>query len=175
MFNINCADFTLLLSAKLKVFKRRADSYDKYVKTLPLPDKVDILTINLLPLDNPQSIDCSDPKILCHPLNGLPVKMLNSISLKGRDAEKVATLWRRLEPGNGMGCFGPAYLLRFYNQDKLLLDTEVCFHCCNITLPNYGIVSICGNKRAFNTFKKSLTGILPLGKSAQDNRRQNQN
>jgi hypothetical protein len=54
--------------------------------------------------------------------------------------------------------------LRFYQKDKLLLMTDVCFGCCNVTLPNSGIRSICGNEEALKSFKSFVTTELPFPK-----------
>ena len=62
--------------------------------------------------------------------------VLSSKTLLGDDAEHFAMLWRRLKRGPGAACFEPAYNVKFFSNETLLLDSEVCFGCDNLTLPN---------------------------------------
>ena len=64
------------------------------------------------------------------------VQILSSKILLDDEAEQFAKLWRRLKRGSGAGCFVPAYNVKFYSGKSLVLDTEVCFGCDNLTLPN---------------------------------------
>ena len=66
------------------------------------------------------------------------VRIFRSRSLEGDDAEKFAEIWRRQKQGTGMACFAPAFLLRFYANDKLSFETIVCFHCHNLMLSDDG-------------------------------------
>ena len=68
-----------------------------------------------------------------------------------------------------MGCFAPGYVLRFYSQGQLLLETEVCFHCCNASLPNHGLGGICGNDKAFTSFEKKVMEMLPYPRVRTEN------
>jgi hypothetical protein len=52
------------------------------------------------------------------------------------DAEQFLKLWRRLKRGSGAACFVPAYNVKFYSSESLVLDSEICFGCDNLTLPN---------------------------------------
>jgi hypothetical protein len=135
--------------------------YNKYVIALPTVDKVEILAVTGFPPNEWKKVDCTKPDIICG-LSVMPYKILGSKSLRGEDANMVSMMWRRLRRGNGAGCFAPAYLLRFYQNDKLFLAAEVCFHCCNIKLPGEGIASMCGNWDAVTRFKEFLTTELPL-------------
>ena len=62
------------------------------------------------------------------------IRIFSSKSLIGAQAEKFAGIWRRQKQGVGMACFAPAFLLRFYSDEKLYLETIVCFHCHNLLL-----------------------------------------
>ena len=103
--------------------------------------------------------------------DGLPdhLSKLASVELKGEKAEELARLWRGLRNGNGAGCFAPAYLLDFYAGSERILRSEVCFHCCNITIPSSGIRSICGDEKALELFKKFVTDTLPYPKAGSAN------
>jgi hypothetical protein len=137
------------------------DPYYKHIKALATPNRIELLAVGFIPMEKLRGLDCKDPKYLCNPPDGLPVRILATTVLVGKAAEKIAALWRQLEPGNSMGCFAPGYIMRFYTQDQLLLETEVCFHCCNASLPNYGLVGICGSDKAFASFQKKVMEVLP--------------
>jgi len=91
---------------------------------------------------------------------------LASKTLTGAEAQTTARLWRKLVQGNGMGCFAPAYVLKFYRGKVLVFSTRVCFHCCNITIRGEGdgIVSMCGNEKAVTAFEKFVTTTVPFPK-----------
>jgi hypothetical protein len=38
----------------------------------------------------------------------------------------------------GMACFSPAYKVKFFAKETLLLGSTICFHCHNLTLPEEG-------------------------------------
>ena len=139
-------------------------AYQKYVMSLPAVDKVEILAVTGFPPNEWKNADCTKPDIICKRPNRLPVRILASKTLSGEGANRITMLWRKLRRGNGAGCFAPAYVLRFYQKDKLLLATEVCFHCCNITLPDEGIASMCGSEEALTRFKEFVTTGLPFPK-----------
>ena len=130
------------------------------VTKLPEIDKVDILAVHRKGFKKP---DCTRSDIVCSEFGG---KILASKTLSGDDAKKIAGLWRKLRHGNGAACFSPAYVLRFYQKRKLLLMTDVCFHCCNVTLP--GITSICGDDQAFRTFEDFVITQVPFPEINKD-------
>ena len=132
--------------------------YEMYVTKLPAVDKVEILAIEGL---NREDIDCTRPNIIC---SKYPGKILASKTLVDGDAKRLGNLWRKLETGNGAACFSPAYVLRFYRKDKLVLMTDVCFHCCAISLPANGNASICGNEETINNFRTLVTTEVPFPK-----------
>lgn len=63
-------------------------------------------------------------------------KVLASATLQGEQAEGFTRVWRNLNAGTGAGCFSPAHNVKFYSGEQLLLDSTVCFHCHNLTLPS---------------------------------------
>ncbi|HEY2950967.1 MAG TPA: hypothetical protein VGK40_00210 [Verrucomicrobiae bacterium] len=52
-------------------------------------------------------------------------------SITGPDAQAVVARWTKLLPGDGGSCHFPKYGLRFFANDKLLLQTSVCWSCRN--------------------------------------------
>ncbi len=160
LISISCS---LTLGQKKKT--ETDDPYQKYVIALPVVDKVEIFAVKGLPPAAQKNADCTNPDIIC---NKYPVRVLARKTLSGENASKISSLWRNLRSGNGAGCFGGVYVLRFYHKDKVLLTTDICFHCCNITLPgeNGGsdIVSMCGNEDASSQFKDFLINELPFPK-----------
>ena len=146
------------------------DPFDRHIKALPIPNRIELLAVGFIPIEKLKGLDCKDPKHLCKPPDGLPVRILASAIVVGKAAERIAALWRRLEPGDSMGCFAPGYVLRFYAQDQLLLETEVCFHCCNASLPHYGLAGICGSEKAFMNFEKIIMEVLPYPRVKVENK-----
>ncbi|HKA21152.1 MAG TPA: hypothetical protein VKN18_22935 [Blastocatellia bacterium] len=143
-------------------------SFDKYVIGLPSVDRVEILAVIAFPMNELKDGDCKRSDIIC---TGPPVRVVASKELIGADANRITRLWRKLRGGNGAGCFAPAYVLRFYRGEELLLITDVCFQCCNITLPGEGgdgIAGMCGDVTANRNFKEFVTRALPHPK--QQNR-----
>ena len=136
--------------------------YEKYVLALPATDKVEILAVRGLSGNERKDVDCDRADIICKGF--MPQQIVAAKTLTGADANRISMRWRKLRRGNGAGCFAPAYILRFYQKDELLLATDVCFHCCNITLPGEGgdgIASMCGNESAIADFKDFVMTTLP--------------
>jgi hypothetical protein len=53
--------------------------------------------------------------------------------LTGKEALAVATLWReQTYGGTGAACHEPAYAIKFYSKDKLIVYASVCYGCQNI-------------------------------------------
>jgi hypothetical protein len=84
-----------------------------------------------------------------------------SLELKGEKAGELWRLWRGLRSGNGKGCFAPGYLLDFYAGAERLLSAQVCFHCCNVTMPDNSIRGICGDGKAFGRLHAFVTRAVP--------------
>ena len=88
--------------------------YLPYTRNLPPIDKVELLKLKL-----------TDDR-----WNG---EILATKVLKGTDARKVATLWRRQTYTSGLAaCHYPAYAVKFYARGKLLVYASVCWSCNNI-------------------------------------------
>jgi hypothetical protein len=142
--------------------KPEVTPYEKYVIALPAIDKVEILAVKGLSPNEQKDVDCHQADIICRGF--MPQQIVTSKTLTGSDANRVSSLWRKLRQGNGAGCFAPAYVLRFYQEDRLLLATDVCFHCCNVTLPGEGgdgIASMCGSESAIADFREFVMRTLP--------------
>jgi hypothetical protein len=54
------------------------------------------------------------------------------VRLKGETAQQIAHLWRHLPPDEQMRCHNPPFGLRFYVDNKLLVQGSVCWECNNI-------------------------------------------
>ena len=65
-----------------------------------------------------------------------PIRILATRTLLNHDAAVVTNIWRRLKRSTSNACFAPAYLLKFYSNDRELFATIVCFACQNIMLPD---------------------------------------
>jgi hypothetical protein len=91
----------------------------KYTRQLPTVDTVEVNEVRLGPTEG----------------QGYETKTLKTVTLHGVDAERFAKVWRVLNNGEGAGCFSPAYMVKFFADQKLLLGSTICFHCRNLTLP----------------------------------------
>ena len=88
--------------------------YSPYTRNLPTIDKVQLLKL----------------KLIGDQWNG---DILATKVLKGADAQKVASLWRRQTYTSALAaCHNPAYAIKFYSQRKLLVYASVCWSCNNI-------------------------------------------
>lgn len=47
-------------------------------------------------------------------------------------AKRFAKLWRNLPDGSKMKCYAPAFRLRFFAGQNVLVDASVCWHCNTI-------------------------------------------
>jgi hypothetical protein len=57
----------------------------------------------------------------------------SSKTLTGKEAQDVAALWRRqIYRQYQVACHLPAYGIRFYSGEKLLVQASVCWECNNI-------------------------------------------
>src|SRR5258706_5512802 len=85
-----------------------------YTRNLPAIDKIKLLKWK--PKD-----DRSDGEIA-----GIRV-------LKGAEAQKVASLWRRQTyTSSQSACHEPAYAIKFYFRERLIAYASVCWSCNNI-------------------------------------------
>lgn len=126
------------------------DSFYKFTVGLGAVDKVELVYLTFVPEDQPdkgaEEVD----------LVGGRRRVSSRNVLTGNVAEEFAALWRKLLRGSGAGCFAPAYGVRFWAGDKVLLDTYVCYHCRNLLIPVDDRVEI----RAFNAVGKSGQELL---------------
>jgi hypothetical protein len=54
-------------------------------------------------------------------------------TLIGNEAQAIATLWREQSyGGTGAICHSPAYAIKFYAKDHLILYASICYDCQNI-------------------------------------------
>ena len=81
--------------------------------------------------------------------------------LVGKAAEDFAAQWRKLLPGPGAGCFAPAYGIRFWAKDQMLLETEVCYHCRNLIIPGVGIQPFNAEGKSGKDLLVTLKKLLP--------------
>jgi hypothetical protein len=54
------------------------------------------------------------------------------VQLQGASADRIAELWRNLQPGEQMRCHIPPFGLRFYSSDKLIYEASICWRCNNV-------------------------------------------
>src|SRR5262249_19167030 len=134
------------------------DPFYKMTVGLPTVDKVELVFVTPLSKDQasgaqPKTVEIEGA------FSGVPGAQFQIASqniLRDDAAEDFASLWRKILHGPGAGCFAPAYSIRFWAKDQMLLVTNVCYHCHNITIPENGSVEI----RGFNAEGKSGKELL---------------
>jgi hypothetical protein len=85
-----------------------------YTRQLPVIDKIELLQLKL-------KDDRWDGEIAA------------SKVLKGAEAQKVASLWRRLSYTSSLAaCHEPAYAIKFYSGERLIAYASVCWSCNSI-------------------------------------------
>jgi len=85
-----------------------------YTRNLPPIDKIELLKLEL-------KDDRWDGEIAATRI------------LKGAEAQKVASLWRRQTyTPNLSACHEPVYAIKFYHRDKLIAYASVCWSCNSI-------------------------------------------
>jgi hypothetical protein len=159
----------LPLSAQTRrVRKVRAEDKDLFAQNVTHLRRVDRIVVTAT--GNAKPVLPSAEGIKSPPEDDLPANLsrLASLELKGEKAEELWRLWRGLKNGNGAGCFAPGYLLDFYAGGERVLRTQVCFHCCNVTIPESGIRSICGDERALKLFRQFVTREVPYPQAANN-------
>jgi hypothetical protein len=68
--------------------------------------------------------------------------ILATKTLTGQEAQKVASLWRRQTYRNILiDCHNPAFGLRFYSGEKLLVHANICWDCDNISFETPEFIS----------------------------------
>jgi hypothetical protein len=123
-----------------------SDLFRKYVKRLPDVDRIEVAELKPVLTDNLKEVDCKQAGLVCAP-DMFPYRTGSIRTLRGHEAIAVATMWRSqardyLSPNHG--CLTPDYLLRFFKADKLILQTQACALCHEITLPVLGVVRVGG-------------------------------
>lgn len=88
--------------------------FRRYTRNLPVIDKIELLKLKL-------KDDRWDGEITA------------SKVLRGTEAEKVASLWRRQTYTSSLAaCHEPAYAIKFYSGKRLLAYASVCWSCNSI-------------------------------------------
>lgn len=120
------------------------DPFYKFTVGLGAVDKVELMYMSA----NGEEVTIDE--------EGTKIKIASKATLTGSDAGKFAALWRKLLRAPGAGCFMPAYLIRFWAKDKLILGTNVCYHCRNLLIQGKNGTEI----RGFNATGKSGQELL---------------
>lgn len=97
-----------------------------HLSSLPEIDAVDVLVLDdTMPDKAPSGV------------TGMYVYILGAadaprVRLVGTQALQLATLWRRLPPGDDAACHEPPFGLRFHAGGIIVLQASVCWMCNNI-------------------------------------------
>jgi hypothetical protein len=141
------------------------DPFYKMTAGLPGIDKVELFYIALRREDQTSSTQPNVVDMKGIPFGGVPgnqYQITVQNTLRGEAAEDFAAQWRKLLRGPGAACFAPAYQIWFWANDRVLLVTNVCYHCRNLTLPGTGSVEIRGFNAEGNSGKELLKRLKEL-------------
>ena len=135
--------------------------YSSQVTSLPRPSRVVVTALGYIAPEDVRSLNPNDRAVDRNVPGFWPMQIGGQLVLHAREAERVWVLWRRLQPGNGAGCFSPGYLIEFYDQNLLLARASICFHCSNVGLAvDGGVYSIGGDAAALRRFERYVTSHL---------------
>ena len=152
--------FSFLLPTTALCQTNKGDPFRRYIKTLPEVDRVEVIPLKPLLTDEVKTADCHRADLVCAPDN-FPYEIGPSRSLVGDDAKRFAQLWRALERDSlhSDRCLVPDHVLRFFQGDKILLETQVCTLCRKVTLPEIGVVNVEGSNSA--PYYRFQSALLP--------------
>jgi hypothetical protein len=54
------------------------------------------------------------------------------VRVVGADAQRIASLWRKLPAGEQARCHIPPFGLRFYSNGRIVTQASICWECNNI-------------------------------------------
>ena len=121
-------------------------AFRKYVTKLPAVDRIEISELKPVLTGKLNDVDCKQAGLVCAP-DTFPYQPGPVKTLSGAEAIAVASMWRAQKWDRTVhlhGCLAPDHLLRFFKGDKLILQTQVCAACHDITLPMLGVVRVEG-------------------------------
>lgn len=144
----------LLVSACLFTFTAHSqrggsghDPFRRFTRNLPAVDRIEVITVAPVVADEIKKLDCGQAGFICAP-DTFPYKTGAVKTLTSEDTRAFSARWRKLERDylhNDDKCMAPDHMLRFYQNDKLLLESLVCTGCRKIVLPAIGVVSVAGS------------------------------
>ena len=125
---------------------RARDPFSQFVKKLPAVDRVEVIAVHPLLSEDLKNADCTRSGLVCAP-DSYPYEIGAVKSLVGDEANNFAVLWRALERATlyyDDRCLVPDHVLRFFQGDRILLESQICTLCRKVTLPTIGVVSVEG-------------------------------
>ncbi|HKQ92291.1 MAG TPA: hypothetical protein VJZ77_16645 [Blastocatellia bacterium] len=151
------------------------DPFYQITVGLPDVDKVELFYVTLrrkdqTPKTQPNTVETEET-----PFGGIvgnEYQIAAQNTLRGEAAKDFATQWRKLLRGPGAACFAPAYRIKFWAKDQMLLGTDVCYHCRNITTPENGRREIRGFNAEGASGKELLKRLKELLPESDSNRNQ---
>jgi hypothetical protein len=69
--------------------------------------------------------------------NKLFFKVQKKITISENQLQNLLSIWKTIKRGEGMGCWNPHHVLKFYSDDNLILESEICFECHIITFNSW--------------------------------------
>jgi hypothetical protein len=135
--------------------KTNRDPFREFVKNLPQVNRIEIIQVSAVQSGDSNQVDCLSKNIVCRP-GRFPLEILETRMVSGADASRIVDPWRRLKRGHSYGCFDVNYILRFYQDAKLIVSSELCLYCQQISIANAGVIDVSGNMAAFYNLRAAL-------------------
>jgi len=152
--------------------------YSDYVKKVqPINDKLKPITSGLpavtsvevfrltsyLPGDKDEPQPPPGAEIFPMNPDGYTLVVTGKVTLKDKDAEKLADEWRHLDFGVQYQalCHFPVYALRFKSGARALLQTTICWHCSDFSLADGSYGGFNSGAESAKILKNHLESLLP--------------
>jgi hypothetical protein len=107
---------------------KKGSPFYRFTRELAPISKIEIRQVRLALHPGPLAAN----EILFRP--NIPLRVLATKTVEERDAQNIIHSWRRLNQASSNACDSPAYWLKFYSGDSLVLETLLSFVCRNLVV-----------------------------------------
>jgi hypothetical protein len=147
-------------------------AFRQFVKRLPDVDRVEVIAVNPLLTDDIKNANCTRPGLLCAP-DTYPYEIGEVKNLVGDEAKSFATLWRALVRNREQNnlCLTPDHVLRFFQGERMLLESQVSTFGRQVTLPGIGVVNLDGSS-TLHLFQEAVMPRSSIQRSSENFKRE---
>ncbi|MBI5496620.1 MAG: hypothetical protein HY904_16485 [Deltaproteobacteria bacterium] len=137
-----------------------------FLRELPAVDRVEVALLGpRLPRPDSSGASATAPPFPVYPYGDFAQVRAVRV-LDAQDAARLAGLWRQqaFAAGQARSCHKPAWGIRFFSGDKLLLETSLSWECRNFYLPgltDYRWWGLDTATPSAGALRDTLTGLFP--------------